>query len=141
MRLPSASARPTILRGASDIDRLLCQSRRLVWSLEPRQIALDLEVLPADEAETLESRLNKLSADCGCRTGSVATTFGALGFIIVLWLRLGSFQDLRPSHAWQGAAALLGSSLVGKVMGIVRSRIKLVEELQRLRVRLVDATP
>jgi hypothetical protein len=83
----------------------------------------------------LENRLNSAYFACGCDTGSVA-----VGLTIIVCLVGGIATRLDGTFGpWHIVGYLAGAALIGKGVGLIAARIRLIHIERRLRARLVTA--
>lgn len=115
-----------------DSDRALSSLRASLLSpslpSEETRIVLDPNRFGSAAAE-VEARVNALYADCGCEGGAFAVILTIMSMI--LW-----FVLVRPEVTWSlgvaGGGLLLAAAVVGKLLGLARSRILLWRLLSRL---------
>src|SRR5262245_45376554 len=110
---------------------LAAASRRSIRDPFP-EMRLALSGLPADRSLKSQLRLNQAAVDCGCATGSAFMTVAALLCVALLWVSSGS-----PFGAdWTARAVAIGAvfaaAMVGKLIGLVRARGRLIDELAAL---------
>lgn len=95
--------------------------------------------LSALESLAIESRLNALARECGCQTGALAASLSFVIYAGLLFATAGAFPHWRLRHLFWGALSCLLSALLGKLSGILRARLRLVQELEELKARLNPA--
>ena len=91
------------------------------------QIVLDPSRFGPDSAK-VEERANELYRDCGCDAGGVVVLLALVSMIA--WVVLTS-PEISWSLGLAGFGFLLASALLGKALGLVRSRLLLWRLLSR----------
>lgn len=91
--------------------------------------------LPAPEAAVVKRRLDRLRQDCGCEVGSIVMLSVTLAWIVHTLLVPAA------GRSWQrtvviGLVVLIGSALIGKLMGLGLARVRLHLEVRSLHQRL-----
>jgi hypothetical protein len=96
------------------------------------EVRVALPGFPAERSLKSQLRLNQAAVDCGCATGSAFMAVAALLCVALLWMSSGS-----PFGAdWAARAVAIGvvlaAAVVGKLIGLVRARRRLIDELAAL---------
>ncbi len=129
-RTPSPPVR-TSLRTREDVTTLLSAVKGPAARHQIAPVGVRLPGLSPAAALKTELRLNSLAQDCGCSVGSGFMAASALAGAVYLLLSPGSGHP-SGSDLFAVAAVVLVAALVGKLAGIVRARVLLVRELERL---------
>jgi hypothetical protein len=101
----------------------------LIWS---RPVQLDLPSVPTDHSSRLQSILDRSMNACGCQEGAVGLVAGVL-LAAYLWRSSYLTHFLGWSQAGLIFCLLSGGALVGKVVGLVRARIRLRRSIKEFR--------
>lgn len=125
----------TNLETRTDVMRLLLAVRTPGVRRRLGRIVVRVPGLSAAEMLKTELRLNAHAQDCGCTVGSAFMSAAAAGAAFYVWLLPGS-ERLRASSLLPVAAVVLISAGLGKLVGIVRAKALLVEEVERLAARV-----
>jgi hypothetical protein len=130
-------ARPeTGLHTVADVDALLARSRFFVGGGNLGKVVLHLPDLSPRETIETETRLNAAAHDCGCGVGAAMASVGLVLYVVFLFATLGSVGQWRLGHVLWGVVVCLACALAGKVTGLIRARVRLVEQLVWLKIRL-----
>lgn len=128
---------PVVVRSLADVQGILENARS--FRRTPRT-ALDLDAVSTREAARVQARINLRAAECGCNAGSVSGAVALLAYASYLLVGVGSPGHWSFQHLLVGTTVVIGAALAGKAFGIVRARLQLVGELERLRDQLLLAT-
>ncbi len=122
----------TSLRTRDDVTTLLAAMKGTAARRDIAPVAVRLPGLPPDTALKTQLRLNALAEDCGCSMGSAFMSAAALAAALYIFLGPGALR----SDLLAMAALVLMAALIGKLAGILRARVLLVRELERLAASL-----
>ena len=130
----SADAPRVVLNGTVAIDNLL---RALPWLLSgpPGPIAVEAARLSASDNRAVEDRLNQLYDACGCGMGAACA-------IVAVTLYAAYHASSEPAGLNSVGATALGVAVfivggaLGKTLGLLSARWRLVRELRDLRRQL-----
>jgi len=132
-RSRSRAGGPTVIRNLEDVENLRNRPQQLLSS---RRISLELESLDTSQTRYFEARLNQLATACGCESGAMAGMIALAGYIGYLLVTTGWHLRWIVSYFVWGAALFLAAAVIGKLVGLVRARARLVRELEHLAGRL-----
>jgi len=95
--------------------------------------------LPASEAAVVKRRLDRLRQDYGCEVGSIVMLSVTLAWIVHTLLVPAA------GRSWQrtiviGLVVLIGSALIGKLMGLGLARVRFHLEVRSLHQRFCGNT-
>ncbi len=122
------------VRSASELDAV---TRARPGLRRPRgRVALEIPALEAAERARWERRVNRHYRACGCEAGAVLTVLAALAYGVYL-LRFGGLSARAPLMvAALGIAVVLAAAVVGKGLGLLYARLRLLGLVAALRRRL-----
>lgn len=123
----------TIIRSLADVERLRDQPWPL---LSKRRISVQLDTLDPRQSRYFETRLNQLAAGCGCKSGSAAAVLALTAYIGALLVTTGWPIHWTASNLVWGGMIFLSGAVAGKLLGLIRARIRLIRELDHLWARL-----
>lgn len=127
----------SVVRDLDDLENLRSHPQKLLSS---RRICLELESLDARQVRYFERRLNQLAAACGCESGATFAVIALAGYIGYVLLTTGWHPRWSVSSGAWGVAVFLVGAVLGKLVGLVRARARLVRELEHLAARLQHPT-
>jgi hypothetical protein len=127
----SESGRVTLSTRSEVLVALARASRESIRQPFP-EVDVRLPGLASGTALKAQLRINQAAVDCGCATGSAAITFAALLCAALLWIAAGSpTGDDWPQRLAAGLV-MLAAAVVGKLVGLLRARRRLIDELAAL---------
>lgn len=85
-----------------------------------------------DKSLKSQLRLNQAAVDCGCATGSAFMTVAALLCVALLWESSGSPLGADWTARAVAVGVVLAAAAVGKLVGLVKARRRLIDELAAL---------
>ena len=86
----------------------------------------------AEKSLKSQLRLNQAAVDCGCATGSAFMTVAALLCVALLWASSGSPFGADWAARAVAVGAVLAAAAIGKVVGLLKARRRLIDELAAL---------
>jgi hypothetical protein len=93
-------------------------------SLRRRKLRLALPELSPSESQSWELQLNREAGECGCKTGGLFLVLTALALLIVVLHQPSLLLNTPVRSAALGAAALVASGVLGKMIGLVLARAR-----------------
>lgn len=87
-----------------------------------------LEILNLEQSGKIEARLNRYYFACGCKEGAFGVYLSLL-CCLLLWLNAGF---LPITSWWKIFAILATSALIGKLSGLLLSKLKLKKTLNEI---------
>ncbi len=100
------------------------------------EITLRLKNLAPDRAQIFQAKLNDYYFECGCGMGSVFLALAILFLIILPFVSGMSYFPLSWKNFAAGLGIILGGALVGKLLGLARSYLKLIRVISQMRSSL-----
>jgi hypothetical protein len=110
---------------------LAAASRRSIRERFP-EVRVALPGVAADKSLKSQLRLNQAAVDCGCATGSAFMTAAALFCVALLWVSSGSPLGADWTARAVAVGFVLAAAAVGKVVGLLKARRRLIDELAAL---------
>jgi hypothetical protein len=108
---------------------------RLPWRAPDAWIVVP--VLSGAERIARERRLNAAMHDCGCSTGAAFALTAFFGYLVLAWFSPGPRRD-RFEAVFECFVITVVSAAVGKGIGILIARKRLIRELRILRPLLPE---
>jgi hypothetical protein len=126
--LDDMSAGPVlVIRDVTELRALRARPHRLRAS-----IALQLPGLDADVARAAGERIEAYRRECGCSLGAMCMAAGFAVTVLALAVRGDcTFRAVLASLPWAVVSALVGAG-AGKAVGLLRARVRLRHEIDRL---------
>lgn len=115
----------------------------LVHPFRKPPFRIGIPQLSVRENAAWENRLQELSSQCGCTAGTVGLTLFVLASLAyLLWIASRATADV-PLHAGSSTAlgglflaGLIGSALLGKLIGLTFAMLRFRQTCRRLLVHL-----
>ena len=128
-----STTQPTVtLRTEKDVEEMLAKSRALFQQLHVSSIRIDMEGLPADACNLLETRMNAYLQECGCPAGNFAAAAGLLVYVFLLFVLVGTPIQWRWSHLLWEIPICLSLAVIGKLSSQFRARLKFIHGLESI---------
>lgn len=131
----TAGPAPPVLNGTAAIDDLL---RALPWLLPGPPGPIVVEAAPLSDADSraAQEHINRLYDACGCDAGALGAIASVAAYVIYA-ATAGAVGGLGPvgTTVLGGGVFLIGGA-VGKTLGVLNARRRLVRALRDLRRRL-----
>lgn len=132
----TASVRPNtpviILQCQKDIERLLQRSRKLFVPLPTHKIKISLDGSSGRDLSDAEIRLNADLRECGCQEGSIAAALTLFVYVALLIFEVGWPSSWHWRHLFLGIGSCFAMAMLGKAIGLLRARFRLIQELELL---------
>jgi len=145
-RMAATVAKTPPIEVISSIEQMRALSRQFGLALLAGQVPrLRFAITGLSEASNREAseRMSNYQSECGCFAGGLLTGLFAITFIIHYFVSGHSFVGGGLKSVALLVALLLGSSLVGKILGLLWARIRMIRLIRRMAARaereLVDA--
>jgi hypothetical protein len=106
-------------------------SRRGIGKPFP-EMRVALPGIAAEKSLKSQLRLNQAAVDCGCATGSAFMTTAVLLCVALLWASSGSPFGADWAARAVAVGVVLAGAAAGKVVGLVKARRRLIDELAAL---------
>jgi hypothetical protein len=136
IRRPGSYPRPaTVIGSPQDLEKFLNNPHQLFAA---GRISLDLENIDPGLARYFETRLNRFVRACGCKSGAVAAVIALASYVTYLLVTTTSSPRGTLAQLLWGGVAFLTAAILGKLLGLLRARTRLVRELEHLAARLQD---
>ena len=135
---------PYVVRGPADL-RVLLRPSAVLRPIHKPSVLVRIPGLSPAELRSWQTRLSPLAEECGCRTGAQAICLFLLCALVAMFasnvpddkrFSLGTYA------VWAGLflGGLIGSALLGKLFGQLRSAMRLKRACDELERRLADET-
>jgi hypothetical protein len=121
-----------ILRTEKDVEEMLAKSRALFQQLHVSSIRIDIQGLPADACNLVETRMNADLQECGCPAGNFAAAASLLVYIFLLFVLVGTPIHWTWSHLLWGIPICLSLAVIGKLSSQLRARLNFIYGLETI---------
>jgi hypothetical protein len=95
--------------------------------------------LPDSVRDREEVSLNAALHDCGCSMGSLMMSIGVVGYLGYLWSVRGSLPIGGFHRVTGGVAVAIVAAGLGKALGLLLARVRLVSRLKAVESHLPEA--
>lgn len=126
-----------VVRTSEDVSRL---AERYASGSRRRTVLLQLPSLGPMDAATWERRINRDANSCGCNAGAFGLFVGVLALAGYFFTHQDTFIVARVRWAMIAPLFIVACALVGKSLGVLAARNRLVRSLLELK-RQVDRNP
>jgi len=110
----------------------------MMTMIDDRSLQVYLESLPVHEAVVVKRRLDGLRRDCGCYVGSIVMLSVTTSWIVHTLLVPVAGRSWQRTIA-VGLVVLIGSALIGKLIGLGLVRVRFHLTVRGLRRKVVCA--
>ena len=108
----------------------------MMTMIDDRSLQVYLKSLPVHEAVVVKQRLDDLRGDCGCHVGSIVMLSVTTSWIVHTLLLPVAGRSWQRTIAI-GLVVLIGSALIGKLLGLGLARVRFHLTARGLRRKVV----
>ena len=130
--LVTANTPVVILQCQKDIERLLQRSRNLFVPLYTHKIRVSIDGLSSRNLSDAQMRLNANLRECGCQESSIAAALTLFVYVALLIFEVGWPSSWHWRHLVLGMGSCFAMAILGKAIGLLRARFRLIQELESL---------
>ena len=94
--------------------------------------------IPPERQKTWEEQLNQRVTDCGCELAGMGFIAGVV--VYLFWIIFGPVRliNLSLNHLWQGLIVAIIGVTIGKILGLLRAQMRLVEVVKNIQEEWQD---
>lgn len=123
-RGPAAAATATVIRDAGSL--ALWRRQLVVQLLPPASLHFQIPSLSGEENKVYTALANRLQRRCGCKSGGLLMSIAMVAMVLDFYASGHRLADVSSTLILSFVGIAVLSALIGKVLGLVWSRWRLV---------------
>lgn len=119
------------INSAKDMDKLMNGSLKILPG--NKKVILNLKGMPEKENEIWTEKIEAVYNECGCKKGENFTYGGTTLAVLYIAVCFIVFEEILPRDYVITIALIVGAAILGKTIGLLERRKKLINCIQKIR--------